>query len=157
MFVTVCASDAVRWPSPMKLFLVLCTILATLDEALFGLRHTLPMAPKGVKERGRSKPALIKEPIIDSKKQPGGAAKAKAKALVCKAAAVKSIAEYAGQIDRWAGKRSVRCQSCDQWTSQRDRHSLDSKPKFLHWTQARTTAARRQAAAAAAIHTSENN
>ena len=51
----------------MKLFLVLCTILATFDEAFFGLRHTLPMAPKGVKERGRSKPALIKEPIIDSK------------------------------------------------------------------------------------------
>ena len=156
MFVTVCASDAVRWPSPMKLFLVLCTILATFDEAFFGLRHTLPMAPKGVKERGRSKPAVIKEPIIDSKKQPGGAAKAKAKALVCKAAAVKSIAEYAGQIDRWAGKRSVRCQSCDQWTSQRDRHSLDSKPKFLHWTQARTTAASRQAAAAASA-ISDNN
>ena len=61
-----------------------------------------------------------------------------------------AAAVYAGQFDRWEGKPTISCTSCNQSTGDIDRHSADDKPKYLLWTQARRTKASAEFAAAAA-------
>ena len=128
----------------MKLYLLLSSLSAALlllcsTSAKSVLWPPWPelMDPKQCKERGRKPGGEVKKT--------GNTLKTKNEALakVGITAGSDGMAEavYMGQFDRWEGKPSVTCTSCNQSTGQIDRHSTAEKPKFLVWTQARRTKA----------------
>lgn len=104
------------------------------------------MAPKArLKERSDAK-AKAKQ----TAKAPGGV-KAKdpsGKSVKVAATSVPAVMRelYPHQIDRWAGKPPAYCNSCDQSTGNIDKHSASDRPRYLHWVQARRTAASSAAA-----------
>ena len=86
------------------------------------------MAPKAPQKAIKPKGKTIKD---------GGAVKS----ATSKVTASSLNEDWPGQVDRWAGKPQAFCQSCSQKTSTVDKHSKPGQPRFLHWVQARRTAA----------------
>ena len=109
------------------------------------------MAPKAAKTRDR-KPSVgggVKKDTGILKPEPATDAKL-AKVGITTGSNGLAAAVYAGQFDRWAGKPTISCTSCNQSTGDIDRHSAADKPKKLLWTQARRTKASAEFAAEAA-------